>query len=387
MRLIRASLLSATVAGIFLASFTELRAEPVDGLYVGAGAGYNFLQDVTPTVDALPGRALGGGVQASAPMKVRWGDGYAVTGSVGWGLGNGVRFELEGSYRSVQQAANKGGAGGQQTQVGVMANALYDADVGLRWVSPYVGIGLGYQAVTWGHVTGQASGIDAGGSPTSLSINQTLGSFAYQVIVGLAFPVEAVPGLSVTAEYRYMNLAGSRSYSAVGSTPGVSGFPSNTTHAHVSEDGNHTIMIGLRYAFGMPQAAPIERPPPAPEPATVPAPAAEAAPARTYLVFFDWDSAALTPRARDIIAEAVRSSAQFPHTRIDVAGHADRTGSERGNIILSRKRAEVVAAELQRSGVPGSAIDIHAYGDTKLLVPTAAGIRQSENRRVEIVYR
>ena len=383
MTLFRATLGVAVLAGGCLAVTGATRAQPVDGLYIGAGAGYNFLSDLTATVDAMPGRATGStpGVHSSAPMKVTWGGGYALSGSVGWGFGNRLRMELEGSYRNNQQSRG----GGEQSQFGLMGNALYDFDVGLGWVSPYVGLGAGYQGVTWNHVSGSVNGIDTGSGPMSINIGQTLGGFAYQVIVGLLFPVQSVPGLAVTAEYRYLNLAGSRAYNAVGSTPAVSA--TGSTRAHVGEDGNHSVLIGLRYAFNGPAAAPVPRPSPAAAPAPQPVVPGAAIPARTYLVFFDWDSADLTPRARDIIAEAVRNSAHVPHTRIEVTGHADRTGTAHGNQVLSLRRAQVVASELERWGVPGAAIDIHAAGDRRPLVPTASGIRQAENRRVEIVYR
>ena len=208
------------------------------------------------------------------------------------------------------------------------------------------------------------------------------------MIVGLSFPVEYVPGLAVTLEYRYLNTAASRAYAAIGNTPYISAtHADNSTRVHASDDGNHSLLLGLRYAFDTPDivAGPVVRPPPAPPP--VPVPAAIAAPARTYLVFFDWNSADLTPRARDIIAEAVRNSARLPHTRIEVTGHTDRTGAAAANQALSLRRAQVVAAEMERWGVPNSAIDIHAAGDTRPLVPTAAGVREPENRRVEIVYR
>ena len=40
-----------------------------------------------------------------------------------------------------------------------------------------------------------------------------------------------------------------------------------------------------------------------------------------------------------------------------------------------------------RDGVARSDIDIQAFGDTKPLVPTAAGVREPQNRRVEIVIK
>jgi outer membrane protein OmpA-like peptidoglycan-associated protein len=72
-------------------------------------------------------------------------------------------------------------------------------------------------------------------------------------------------------------------------------------------------------------------------------------------------------------------------TRIEVDGHADRSGSPTYNQGLSMRRAQAVAGELVRLGVPRTAIDIKAFGDTRPLVPTAAGVREPQNRRVEII--
>jgi len=61
------------------------------------------MQDTGGSISALAGRALGGGVQASVPNKVQWGAGYLLSGSVGYGFGNGVRLELEGDYRTARR--------------------------------------------------------------------------------------------------------------------------------------------------------------------------------------------------------------------------------------------------------------------------------------------
>jgi outer membrane protein OmpA-like peptidoglycan-associated protein len=202
-----------------------------------------------------------------------------------------------------------------------------------------------------------------------------------------------VPGLSLTAEYRYEALSASRSYKATGTTPGVAGFASNVTRVHAGDDNNQSIMLGLRYEFDhTDQSGPVERPPPAPQHAAappaapLPTPSDAPAPARTYLVFFDWNSAVLSPRAHEIIAEAVRNSSRLSFTRIEVTGNADRSGSGRANQAISLLRAQVVASELERNGVPSTEIDIHALGDTQPAVPTAAGARERADRRVEIVY-
>jgi outer membrane protein OmpA-like peptidoglycan-associated protein len=46
-----------------------------------------------------------------------------------------------------------------------------------------------------------------------------------------------------------------------------------------------------------------------------------------------------------------------------------------------------VQAELSRDGVPENAITIQGFGDTHLLVPTGPGVREPQNRRVEIIIR
>jgi outer membrane protein OmpA-like peptidoglycan-associated protein len=46
-----------------------------------------------------------------------------------------------------------------------------------------------------------------------------------------------------------------------------------------------------------------------------------------------------------------------------------------------------VAAELVRRGVQRNIITVQAFGESRPLVPTADGVREPQNRRVEIVLR
>jgi OOP family OmpA-OmpF porin len=124
------------------------------------------------------------------------------------------------------------------------------------------------------------------------------------------------------------------------------------------------------------------RPPPWPR-SSRPQPA----PARTYLVFFDWDRADLTDRARQIIADAAQNARTVGSTRIEVSGHADRTGTAQYNQRLSVRRAEAVAGELVRRGITRDQITVQGFGFDRPLVPTAMGVREPQNRRVEIVLR
>jgi iron complex outermembrane receptor protein len=128
--------------------------------------------------------------------------------------------------------------------------------------------------------------------------------------------------------------------------------------------------------------APEPLPPVAPPP---PVPTAAVPPARTYLVFFDWDRADLTARARQIVAAAAQASTQLQTTIINVNGYTDLSGTAAYNQRLSVRRAETVEAELVKDGVARSEITIHGYGESNPLVPTAKGVREPQNRRVEII--
>ena len=330
-------LLAATI----LALPVVAKAQPIQGVYVGGSFGANFLEQESLR-SVPPGR----------PNGLNYQTGYAGLGSVGYAFGNGVRLEVEGDYRFNHIGHGSASAlGGNESKYGGMGNVLFDMDIGSRYVYPYLGAGAGYQEVQ-GHF--------GSSSPTS-------GAFAYQAIAGLAFPIPGVVGLSATAEYRYLGLSGDRKYTV----------PTRV----ITQDNNHSLMLGLRYAFNV--VPPAQPAPVAPAAAVAPAPA----PVRTYLVFFDWDRADLTPRARQIVADAAQASTHVQLTRIEVDGHADRSGTPAYNQALSLKRAQSVAAELTRLGVPNQSISVQAFGDTKPLVPTAAGAREPQNRRVEILFK
>jgi outer membrane protein OmpA-like peptidoglycan-associated protein len=143
-------------------------------------------------------------------------------------------------------------------------------------------------------------------------------------------------------------------------------------------------MLGFRYALFQPavqqstaQAAAVVTT----APAAVPAPE----PARTSLVFFDWDRADLTTRAQQIISEAAQASTHVQTTKIAVNGYTDLSGTAEYNQKLSVRRAETVQAELVRDGVAANEITIKGFGESNPLVPTAPGVREPQNRRVEII--
>ncbi len=372
-RYLLGTLLAAGLLGGGLA-----RAQPVRGIYVGAAGGANLLQDEEVRLSpSFPGG------------KTRWDAGFAGLGSIGYGFGNGVRVEIEGSYRQntlqhLLQTRFPTVAGGDQNTYGAMANVLFDMDVGLNWLYPYLGAGVGYGWTHWGiH--------DAGTNyPFAESAGGTAsGNFAYQAMFGLGLPVPWVVGLSVTAEYRFFSLVGPEAFngSSIGEEGGFGAGPYATRRGNIdiNSNYNHSLLLGLRYEFN-----------PAPRPQAVSAPPMTApapAPARTYLVFFDWDRSELTPRARQIVQEAASASTHIQTTTINVDGYADTSHAIPGargeayNVHLSLRRGEAVRGELVRDGVPANIISVHGYGDTNLLVPTGPNTREPQNRRVEIILR
>jgi outer membrane protein OmpA-like peptidoglycan-associated protein len=356
--------LGAAVAPSMTPSGAFAQSVPVVGPYVSLGAGADFLQNeqFKPSNGVFP------------PARAyRFDVGPAGYAAVGFGLGNGFRVEVEGDYsnnhvRGVTYSEPLR-AGGYQQQYGGFGNVYYDIPVSFGLpVSPYIGAGAGYREL---ELDGIQSGEPGHFGPSGPYVNN--GSFAYQGIAGVAVPT-GLPGLSVTAEYRFIGMSSPSAY--------YRGFNGEygPLYAKVSNTFNHEATIGLRLAFGAPLP-----PPPAPAAPQEAAPAP--APARTYLVFFDWDRADLTTRARQIIGEAAQASTHVQTTRIEVNGYTDLSGTATYNKGLSIRRADAVAAELVRDGVNRSEIFTQGFGEEHPLVPTAQGVREPQNRRVEIILK
>lgn len=114
---------------------------------------------------------------------------------------------------------------------------------------------------------------------------------------------------------------------------------------------------------------------------TAPAVPAEAG---TYLVFFDLNSARLTPEAEDIIAQAVNTAKERANAPVSVTGFTDTTGTPQYNLRLSKRRAETVADAMVASGVDAGRITTDGVGENNLLVPTGDGVAEPQNRRAQI---
>jgi outer membrane protein OmpA-like peptidoglycan-associated protein len=382
---IRNTLLAATILTVPAVAILTVpgaaRADTVNGVYVSAGAGVNF--ENSTSLDSI---RVGNTSVGLGKLRERFDTGFRTSAAVGYGFGNGLRAEIEGTYfqnglSRVGIFSNGGGisgsnfvpaatkVNGERQKYGGFFNVLYDVDLnqfGLATpITPYVGLGVGYLQAVNQNVNYSE------GTQALIRSTGTDGNFAYQAIIGVAYPISAVPGLAATVDYRFSNTLDPLNYKA-------QYFQGNTiaaTKIRESEGYNHTVMVGLRYAFN---AAP-------PPVAVAPAPVPQQTAARTYLVFFDWDRSDLTDRARQIIAEAAQATTKVQVTRIMVSGHTDTTGTARYNQGLSVRRAQNVAAELVRLGVPQASITTQGFGFSRPLVATGPNVREPQNRRVEIV--
>jgi len=217
---LRTNLLTAALMAAPLAA----QAQPISGVYVGVGAGVNFLQD-----ERLRSATIGGSNVDLGKTRLQFDPGYRLLASVGYGLGNGLRVEVEGDYfrNSLSRVGRRSSGSvfdnsfqtlpatvqGAEEKWGGFVNAIFDVDpnlVGLGplplGITPYVGAGVGYLVSHNQNVSLASPG------QFLLRNTGTDGNFAYQGIVGLALPIDVVPGLALTLEYRFTGIAGNRDY-------------------------------------------------------------------------------------------------------------------------------------------------------------------------------
>ena len=118
-------------------------------------------------------------------------------------------------------------------------------------------------------------------------------------------------------------------------------------------------------------------------------PPAAAVPAESYpekfLVFFDFDRATVTSEGLAVVESANAAANGKPFKHIIATGHADKSGGDSYNMALSQRRANAVKSALGKQGLSADSIETAARGESEPLVPTDDGIREPQNRRVEIV--
>ena len=213
-----------------------------------------------------------------------------------------------------------------------MANFLYDFNATGAFV-PYIGAGAG---------VGFVDRTDQLGSTV----------FAYQGILGVGYNFS--PNLRFNLEGRYFGTT----------NPTVAGTYWNNNNISAARQRAVEVRLGRRRRRRRRRRS-----------VTPP----------SFMVFFDWDRSNLSPQALATIKQAADAFKTKGNARITATGHTDTSGPEAYNMALSLRRANAVKDALVREGVPAQAITVIGRGEQGLLVQTGDGVREPQNRRVEIV--
>jgi len=318
------SLIAAAAALVALPVMAHAQTLQYPGFYAGIEGGGSYMFNTTL------GSNLGSG---TVYPQI----GYAVGGMFGYDF-VGPRVELEGVYHNSQSTVSIPGVnnfGAAKDDISALANLLYDFNAG-GTIVPYIGAGAGVAFVNTSLL----------GGSTSSTV------FAYQGILGVGYNIDSMFRVNLDARY----------YGT--SNPSVGAFN--------YQNNNVMAMLSLQVKFGAP-SAPVA----APQPAIVSPP--------SFMVFFDWDRSNLSAQALNTIKQAAASYKTKGSARITATGHTDKSGPESYNMALSLRRANTVKDALVREGVPATAISVIGKGETQPLVQTADGVREPQNRRVEIV--
>ncbi|HSI00710.1 MAG TPA: OmpA family protein [Reyranella sp.] len=291
-------------------------------------------------INAQPGFYVGAGGGLAWTLNggnTGAGTGWAVGGKVGYDF-VGPRIDIDVGYGQIPLSNLNLPGTALNNKVGqlvALANLSYDF-FPRSYFTPYIGAGAGVAFVD---------------SNTSLGSTQ----FAWDGFVGLRYNVNEQ--LTFGIEGRY-----------IGTTN-----PSVVVNGQTFSAPNNTISLlaGVAYKF----AAAVPAPPPAPPPVA----------ATSFMVFFDWDRSNLSQQALNTIRQAAGAFKTKGNARITATGHTDTSGPEAYNMALSLRRANAVKDALVREGVPATAIAVIGRGEQGLLVQTPDGVREPQNRRVEIV--
>lgn len=318
-------------------------------------------------------------------LRLNYDYGYDGGIFVGYDLG-GFRIEAEGAYKkadldSYQTKIGLPGdsaaitsrpfAGGSASAMSFMVNGMLDFgdDDG---ISGFVGGGVGMARVKANNQRIFAN--------TAPFLDGSDSKLAWQVFAGVRQAIS--DSMDVTVKYRFFNVDKIH----------MTAFNGNEAEMRFR---SHSLLGGITFNFGgapevvvpdvvptPPEPVPV---PPAPEP-PAPTPTPPPCVAGPFMVFFDWDKDDITAQAAAILDNAASAYQTCGQAQVMIAGHADRSGSDQYNVGLSQRRSNNVKSYLAGRGIPDGVMTTEAFGESRPLVDTADGVREPQNRRVEITY-
>ena len=279
----------------------------------------------------------------------RWG----TMGTVGFAFDGNWRLELEAGYRNNDVDRVIGGqlrplsVRGDLSEYTGFINAIYDQPIAERWAIDF-GAGVGIDNARYADHVGLTRNEDSDAV------------FAAQGILGLTYRVG--PHWDVMLNYRYLWADDPQLTNAFGA--------SDTMNMV-----KHTATLGFRYGFDVAAAPP---PPVAPPPPPPPAKA------KQFIIFFGFNKCNITAEADKVLGEAADTAKSEGTAQIQIVGHTDTSGSPAYNQKLSDCRANAARTNLVGKGIADKAITTMGKGESELMVQTADGVKEPQNRRATI---
>lgn len=367
---------------ITLALASTVLASPAfardDAWYIGVEGGPSIVEDQKLDI---------GVANDAATANIK--KGYDVDGIVGYDFG-GFRLEAEVGYKQAGLGTYSSGvttpfvnrlggtslaapgtfpfAGGKTSALSFMMNGMLDFGDDDA-INGFVGGGVGVARVKDDFSLSSLGGGFLNDSDTGL---------AWQVLAGIRAPLAG--NWDVGLKYRFFNAPNVDLVDSIG-------------RAVSTRYRSHSILGSLIYNFGEPAAPPpvavtppVEAPVVAPEPMPEPIVAAKVCTPGPYIVFFEWDRSDITGEAAGILDNAAAAYGDCGSAQVMLAGHADKSGAPAYNVGLSERRNASVRAYLGGKGISDGVIATQAFGEGSPRVETADGVRELQNRRVEVTY-
>ena len=110
-------------------------------------------------------------------------------------------------------------------------------------------------------------------------------------------------------------------------------------------------------------------------------------PPRTFTLYYDEGTTRIVASSRRQLDALLAEVARRPGVEVQISGHTDRKGGAEDNDILSQRRAESVLDQLAGEGIPRDRMIAVGRGERDPRVPTADGVEEPANRRVEVTVR
>jgi outer membrane protein OmpA-like peptidoglycan-associated protein len=103
-------------------------------------------------------------------------------------------------------------------------------------------------------------------------------------------------------------------------------------------------------------------------------------------VKFPLNGSGLSPEAKQRLTEFVEKlKTDNKNVYLEIQGHTDSTGSERGNMRLGEERAEAVRLFMNQQGVPLNRMATISYGEDQPVAPNTNRTGRAQNRRVVVI--